>query len=101
MPAEETSVSIELDARKFMRTLDEWAPGKGPPLRECLLTALTHMAIYGEADEFTRVIAAEFDIDKSTILRWAQGVQRPHFVLEKRVIAALRREFDLAYCRAA
>lgn len=97
MPSEDTSVRVEMDARKFMRTLKEW-DGRSPPFRECLLNAFLLLLVMNESAKVVSDLAEEFEVGPSTVISWSQGTSRhpPHLLLQRRVIDAIRREFDLA-----
>jgi len=96
MQPTDTSVAVEMDARKFMLSIARWNSETGPSFRECLLTALLQAALFRESEKLAETIAQEFEVASSTVLRWAQGVERPHLLLQRRVVAALHRELELA-----
>ena len=100
---EDTSVHLETDARKFMRTLERWRPSASdvPEFRVCLQNTLFLMTLWNEGTTLIRELAAEFEVPPHTVLRWVNGTEKPHFVLQRRVIGALYRELDLALTPAA
>lgn len=91
----DSSIRLEMDSRKFMRQIEKWRVGD-PPFHECLLTGLVHLSLFHDRPTFVRVLADEFEVAPSTVLRWTQGIERPHFILQKRVVAAVYRELELA-----
>lgn len=95
MPSEDTAVSVEMDSRKFMRTIERW-DAETPPFRVCLLTAILHLLIFNESASVVNVLAEEFEVSPSAVIRWAQGTASPHLLLQKRVVAALHRELEIA-----
>lgn len=95
MPSEDTSVRVEMDTRKFMRILDEW-DGQSPSFRECLLNAFLLLLVMNESAKVVSDLAEEFEVAPSTVIRWSQGTTRPHHIVQRRVIAAIHRELELA-----
>jgi hypothetical protein len=91
----DSSIRLEMDSRKFMRQIERWHVGD-PPFQECLLTGLVHLSLFHDRPTFIRVLADEFEVQTGTVLRWIQGVERPHFLLQRRVVAAVYRELELA-----
>ncbi len=95
MPPEDTSVRVELDTRKFMRAIEEW-DGQSPPFRECLLNGFLLLLVMNESAQAVPDLAEEFEVASSTVIRWSQGTARPHLLVQRRVVAAIHRELELA-----
>lgn len=95
MQSQDSTIRIETDARKFMQTLSAWSP-EAAPFNECLMTGLLHLSLFDVRPSFIEVLAGEFEVGRGTVLRWAQGVERPHFILQRRVVAGIQRELELA-----
>jgi hypothetical protein len=95
MSAQDTSVRIEMDSRKFMGTIEQW-DAESPSFRECLLTVMLHLLLYRESAAVVNDLAEEFEVAPSTVIRWAQGTATPHHLVQKRVVAAIHRELELA-----
>lgn len=97
MPSEDTSVRIEMDARKFMRTLEEW-DGQSPSFRECLLNAFLLLLVMDESAKVVADLAEEFEVAPSSVIRWSLGTSRhrPHLLVQRRIITAILRELELA-----
>lgn len=91
----DSSIRLEMDSRKFMGLIKNWRVGD-PPFNECLLTGLVHLSLFYDRPTFVHVLADEFEVTAGTVLRWTQGVERPHFLLQRRVVASVYRELELA-----
>jgi hypothetical protein len=91
----DTALRIETDARAFMRQLDEW-DGDSLPFRACVMTAMLHLLLFHEKDVLADTLAAEFEVPTGTVFRWANGTVKPHILVQRRVVVALRRELEIA-----
>ncbi|HTM69028.1 MAG TPA: hypothetical protein VL426_07085 [Candidatus Binatia bacterium] len=100
MEASDTSVHLELDARKFMSQIERWSPA-GLPFKVCMQNTLFLMTLWNEGTSLIRELAVEFECSPHSVLRWANGTETPHFTLQRRIVASLHRELDLALSPAS
>ena len=91
----DTSIDLEIDARKFMKRITGW-DGASPPFRECVLAALLHMLLFQESVRVAGDLAQEFDVEPGMIYRWANGTVRPHILVQHRIVDAFHRELEIA-----